>query len=273
MLVKFWVATFTFMSSVHCENIDIQQRMLEIMLKSPKRLDPLLRQVMVSALQRSQDERDKNNLTPVEYKQDPLLRFMLNFIIVFWSSILFYRLLRPKDTQDADISNLRPPSARQNPLLRQLTSRMVEDFLENLTPPTSRQNPLLRQLASSAVDVDIRNQSPPEYKQNPLLRLAKMTWPYERMSINKWLDTFRQLAPGSGNDIIHGLTAPLKQDPETGNMSLETLMNALQLANEMMNLNNDDDIQVNTMISFSNILAMTFHFIQFNRLLMIQYQL
>ena len=39
-----------------------------------QRMDPLLRVLMVSALQRSRDQRDKNNLSPPRYKQDPLLR-------------------------------------------------------------------------------------------------------------------------------------------------------------------------------------------------------
>ena len=39
-----------------------------------QRMDPLLRVLMVSALQRSRDQGDKNNLSPPRYKQDPLLR-------------------------------------------------------------------------------------------------------------------------------------------------------------------------------------------------------
>ncbi len=32
------------------------------------RMDPLLRELMVTALQRSQDERDRDNLTPPRYR-------------------------------------------------------------------------------------------------------------------------------------------------------------------------------------------------------------
>ena len=50
--------------------------MLEIMLRTlrleagggPERMDPLLRELMVTALQRSQDERDRDNLTVPRYR-------------------------------------------------------------------------------------------------------------------------------------------------------------------------------------------------------------
>ena len=64
------------------------QTMLEIMMRTlsvetggGRRMDPLLRQLMVTALQRSQDERDKNNLTPPDYRQDPLLRQLMDNVV------------------------------------------------------------------------------------------------------------------------------------------------------------------------------------------------
>ena len=53
------------------------QTMLGIMLRTlrleagdsrTERMDPLLRELMVTALQRSQDERDRDNLTPPKYR-------------------------------------------------------------------------------------------------------------------------------------------------------------------------------------------------------------
>ena len=65
-----------------------EDKMLEIMLRSlrveagdKKRMDPLLRQLMVTALQRSQDERDRDNLTPPRYRQDPLLRQLRDNVV------------------------------------------------------------------------------------------------------------------------------------------------------------------------------------------------
>ena len=55
-------------------------------------------------------------------------------------------------------------------ILRQLMTRVMEDFLSSLTPPSSRQDPLLRQLAESIDVSDENGLDPPEYRQNPLLR-------------------------------------------------------------------------------------------------------
>ena len=53
------------------------QAMLGIMLRTLRleagtprtgRMDPLLRQLMVTAIQRSQDERDRDNLSPPPYR-------------------------------------------------------------------------------------------------------------------------------------------------------------------------------------------------------------
>ena len=65
-----------------------EDKMLEIMLRSlrveagdKKRMDPLLRQLLVTALHRSQDERDRDNLTPPRYRQDPLLRQLRDNVV------------------------------------------------------------------------------------------------------------------------------------------------------------------------------------------------
>ena len=42
------------------------------------RMDPLLRKLMVNSLQRSQDERDKNNLSPPDYRQEQRLLLIPN---------------------------------------------------------------------------------------------------------------------------------------------------------------------------------------------------
>lgn len=70
----------------HCTNVmtlpdpddsEQSQTMLGIMLRTLRleagdtrtaRMDPLLRELMVTALQRSQDERDRDNLTPPRYR-------------------------------------------------------------------------------------------------------------------------------------------------------------------------------------------------------------
>lgn len=74
-------------NDVGCRDLN-EQTMLEIMMRTlsveaggSRRMDPLLRQLMVTALQRSQDERDKNNLTPPDYRQDPLLRQLMDNVV------------------------------------------------------------------------------------------------------------------------------------------------------------------------------------------------
>ena len=74
-------------NDVGCRDLN-EQTMLEIMMRTlsveaggSRRMDPLLRQLMVTALQRSQDERDKNNLTPPNYRQDPLLRQLMDNVV------------------------------------------------------------------------------------------------------------------------------------------------------------------------------------------------
>ena len=54
------------------------------------RMDPLLRKLMVNSLQRSQDERDKNNLSPPDYRQEqrflliPNLNCQAEFLMIFF---------------------------------------------------------------------------------------------------------------------------------------------------------------------------------------------
>ena len=191
-----------------CSVMMSDDKMMEIMLRSlsvqvlgSKRMDPLLRELMVTAVQRSQDERDKNNLTPPRYPQNPLLRQLrdnvvdnfadmvlqlppraqdhllrydhlhLNYLTVCSHNNSCSRVLREEGMTDEDIVNILPPSARQNPLLRQLMSNVMEDFLSSLTPPDQRQNPLLRQLSGNSVNDDSSTHlSPPVYRQDPLLR-------------------------------------------------------------------------------------------------------
>ena len=59
------------------------------------RMDPLLRKLMVNSLQRSQDERDKNNLSPPDYRQEqrllliPKLDCQAEFLMgFFWTERL-----------------------------------------------------------------------------------------------------------------------------------------------------------------------------------------
>ena len=187
-----------------CSVMMSDDKMMEIMLRSlsaqvegSKRMDPLLRELMVTAVQRSQDERDKNNLTPPRYPQNPLLRQLRDNVVDNFADMVLQlppraqdhllkydhlhlqnfllisivRVLREEGMTDEDIVNILPPSARQNPLLRQLMSNVMEDFLSSLTPPDQRQNPLLRQLSGNSVNDDSSTHlSPPVYRQDPLLR-------------------------------------------------------------------------------------------------------
>merc|ERR1719312_518763 len=156
------------------------------------RMDPLLRQLMITALERSQDERDRDNLTPPklrqnpllrqlrlslttsqdqldrdnlsppDYRQDPLLRQLMDNIVDSFTEMVLelprrnqdhlLRILRSEGSMDEEILNLFPPSSLQDPLLRQLMPGLTDNFLNSLNPPTSRQNPLLRQLANTAQD-------------------------------------------------------------------------------------------------------------------------
>lgn len=171
------------------------------------RMDPLLRQLMITALERSQDERDRDNLspprqrqdpllrqlrlslstsqdqldrdnlTPPDYRQDPLLRQLMNNIVDSFTDMVLelprrnqdhlLQILRSDGQVDKEIENLFPPSAAQNPLLRQLMSGLNDDFIGALNPPSSRQNPLLRQLAQNAQDDQNAPLVPPS---NPFLR-------------------------------------------------------------------------------------------------------
>ena len=141
--------------------------------------------------------RDRDNLTPPRYSQDPLLRQLRDNVVDRFADMVLqlppraqdhllrydtgcilvmvtlshcHRVLREEGMEDRDIVNLMSPSTRQDPLLRQLMANVMEDFLSSLTPPPQRQNPLLRQLSSNAVDDSSRDLSPPVFKQNPLLR-------------------------------------------------------------------------------------------------------
>ena len=69
-----------------------------------QRMDPLLRVLMVSALQRSRDERDKNNLSLPRYKQDPLLRQLRQNVVDSFASMI---LELPSRTQDHLLRSLR----------------------------------------------------------------------------------------------------------------------------------------------------------------------
>ena len=151
-------------SSAHSQSpLSDEEERLQLMLRSlagqsepgmtDQRMDPLLRVLMVSALQRTRDERDKNNLSPPRYKQDPLLRQLRQNVVESFADMILelpsrtqdhlLRILRQEGETEADIANLFPPSERQNPLLRQLAQSSQADPGASLTPPILRKSLIL----------------------------------------------------------------------------------------------------------------------------------
>ena len=90
--------------------------MLKIVLKLS------VRELMVSALERSQDERDRDNLSPPRYRQNPLLRQLQEKVAGSLADMVLQlpprkqnpllRILRPEGQTDREIENLAPPSGR-----------------------------------------------------------------------------------------------------------------------------------------------------------------
>ena len=172
-------------SSSELQDVALIRKMLQSLSTQTgdrrERLDPLLRELMVSALERSQDERDKNNFSPPEYRQNPLLRQLRQNVVDSFADMILQlpprnqspllRILRPDGKTDREIENLLPPSPRQNPLLRQLISEFSDDFLSSLSVPAEHQDPLLRQLNTGGITEDfLSSLSVPTNRQNPLLR-------------------------------------------------------------------------------------------------------
>ena len=126
-------------------------------LRMDQRMDPLLRVLMVSALQRSRDELEKNNLSPPRYKQDPLLRQLRQNVVESFADLILelpsrtqdhlLRILRAEGETEPEIGNLFPPPERQDPLLRQLAQSSQSDQGASLTPPVLRKS-LIRHVTS-----------------------------------------------------------------------------------------------------------------------------
>ena len=109
--------------------------------------------------QNNQDEKDKFNLSPPSYRQDPLLRQLLTHPVVFKNDFLelprrkqdtLLKILRQKGGNSFDSSILTPPDYKQNPLLRLLspTGRDQENR-DHFSPPSLTKDLLLQQLASN----------------------------------------------------------------------------------------------------------------------------
>ena len=168
--MKLLMLSIFIVSSAHSQSpLSDEEESLQLMLRSlagqsepgvgmtdqrtDQRMDPLLRVLMVSALQRTRDERDKNNLSPPRYKQDPLLRQLRQNVVESFADMILelpsrtqdhlLRILRQEGETEADIANLFPPSERQNPLLRQLAQSSQADPGASLTPPILRKSLIL----------------------------------------------------------------------------------------------------------------------------------
>jgi len=148
--------------------------------------DPLLSLLMRAV----QDELDKNNLSPPGYRQNPLLRQLLQRTgMRTQEEADRNQLILPKQHQDPLLNQLRTdvmdafisqflklPSRRQDSLLKVLQGPVSgRDRIANISPPKSAQNPLLRQLLSSSRVNQKDNEfgdilSTPDYAQDPLLR-------------------------------------------------------------------------------------------------------
>jgi len=113
-----------------------------------QRQDPLLRQLMISAVQQSL-EKEGNLLSPPAYRQNPLLR----------------QLRQRGEVERPPIVGLNPPKYAQDPLLRQLKEDVVDTFkFDFLSLPRREQESLLHQLEEDL--------PPPQtaHPKDPLLR-------------------------------------------------------------------------------------------------------
>ena len=154
------------------------------------------------------DEKDKANLLPPQYRQDPLLRQLmsnpsryeddfLQLPLAMQDKILdklvdegitnsqlkklehkqrnpLLRILNPNFKDKEDKNNFSPPKQRQDPLLRQLRFNL-EDYKDDILQlPSRKQDTLLKLLKREGVKShQISNILPPNSKQNPLLQLLK----------------------------------------------------------------------------------------------------
>merc|ERR1719507_1151059 len=113
-----------------------------------QRQDPLLRQLMISAVQQSLEE-EGNLLTPPAYRQNPLLR----------------QLRQRGEVGRTPVSGLNPPKYAQDPLLRQLKADVVDTFkFDFLSLPRREQESLLQQLEENLPAQQ------PAHPKDPLLR-------------------------------------------------------------------------------------------------------